>query len=115
MSRVKAVLLGLGLALIVAAPVAAQGTPTLRIGQKAELGRFVTDAQGRTLYEFRRDMGTTSACVDACLTTWPPLVQPAGQPSLAPGLGGTVGVAVQADGRRQVTYGGKLLYYFRTD
>ena len=75
----------------------------------------MTDAQGRTLYEFRRDTGTTSACVDACLTTWPPLVQAAGQPTLAPGLGGTVAVAAQADGRRQVLYNGKLLYYYRSD
>ena len=93
----------------------AQGAQTLRVGQKADLGRFVTDATGRTLYEFRRDTGTTSACVDACLTTWPPLVQASGNPALAPGLGGTAAVAVQADGRRQVLYNGKLLYHFRTD
>ena len=115
MFRAKAVLAGIALALLLAAPVAAQAVQTLRIGQKADLGRFVTDSQGRTLYMFTRDTGTTSACVDACLTTWPPLVQASGQPALGPGLGGTAGTAVQSDGRRQVTYNGKLLYYFRTD
>jgi predicted lipoprotein with Yx(FWY)xxD motif len=117
MHRLYAVLVAIGFAVILAAPVAvqAQAMPALRIGQKADLGRFVTDGQGRALYEFRRDTGTVSACVDNCLTTWPPLVQAAGQPVLAPGLGGTVGVAVQADGRRQVTYNGKLLYYYRLD
>jgi predicted lipoprotein with Yx(FWY)xxD motif len=117
-SRAKVMLLGIATALGVAgiaAPAAAQAMPTLRATQNNALGPFVTDAQGRTLYEFRRDTGTTSACVDACLTTWPPLVVASGQPTLAPGLGGAVGIAVQADGRRQVTYDGKLLYYYRTD
>jgi predicted lipoprotein with Yx(FWY)xxD motif len=115
MHRVKFMLLGIGLALLLVTPVSAQAAQTLRIGQKADLGRFVTDSQGRTLYLFTRDTGTTSACEGNCLTTWPPLVQATGQPTLAPGLGGTVGIAVQADGRRQVTYNGKLLYYYRTD
>src|SRR4051794_3822324 len=115
MFRAKFVLLGIGLALLLVTPVSAQAVQTLRIGQKADLGRFVTDSSGRTLYLFTRDTGTTSACADACLTTWPPLVQASGQPTLGPGLGGTVGVAVQSDGRRQVTYNGKLLYYYRTD
>ena len=104
-----------GLAVLFTTSVSAQVAQTLRVGQKADLGRFVTDSQGRTLYEFRRDTGTTSACVDACLTTWPPLTQASGQPTLAAGLGGTAGVAAQADGRRQVTYNGKLLYYYRSD
>ena len=117
-SRTRGMLLGVAMALGVAgvaAPVAAQAMPTLRATQNNALGPFVTDAQGRTLYEFTRDTGTTSACVDACLTAWPPLVLASGQPTLGPGLGGTVGVATQADGRRQVTYNGKLLYYYRTD
>ena len=118
MRRAKRMLLGVGIALVtagVAVPVAAQAMPTLRSTQNNAVGPYVTDAQGRTLYEFTRDQGTTSACVDNCLVTWPPYNQASGAPTLGPGLGGTVGVAVQADGRRQVTYNGKLLYYYRTD
>jgi predicted lipoprotein with Yx(FWY)xxD motif len=115
MFRARHVVTGIAMALVLATPVAAQTAGTLRIGQKADLGRFVVDSAGKSLYEFKRDAGTTSACVDNCLVTWPPLVQASGNPTLAPGLGGTVGVAVQADGRRQVTYNGKLLYYYRTD
>ena len=115
MFRVKSVFLGIGLALLIVAPVSAQAVQQLRVGQKADLGRFITDSQGRTLYLRTTEVGTTSNCVDACLTTWPPLVQATGQPTLAAGLGGTVGVAAQADGRRQATYNGKLLYYFRND
>lgn len=113
--RLSSLVLGIGLVLVAVAPAAAQAAQQLRVGQKAELGRFVTDAQGRTLYLFTRDTGTTSACVDACLTTWPPLVQASGNPTLGTGLGGTVSTATQADGRRQVTYNGKLLYYYRND
>jgi predicted lipoprotein with Yx(FWY)xxD motif len=118
MGRARIALMGIGLVLLIAglaAPVAAQGAATLAVRQTTQLGRFVTDAQGRTLYEFRRDTGTVSACVDACLTTWPPLVVPTGQPVLAAGVGGTATVVVQADGRRQVVYNGKLLYYYRMD
>src|SRR5262245_51327784 len=109
MGRARIALMGIGLVLLIAglaAPVAAQGMATLAVRQTTQLGRFVTDAQGRTLYEFRRDTGIVSACTDACLTTWPPLVVPTGQPVLAAGVGGTAVVAVQADGRRQVVYNG---------
>ncbi len=39
----------------------------------ADLGKILVDSQGRTLYLFKKDSGTTSACTGACATAWPPL------------------------------------------
>src|SRR3954454_4026786 len=37
------------------------------------LGSILVDSQGRTLYLFQADSGTTSACSSSCATAWPPL------------------------------------------
>src|ERR1700749_3094160 len=38
------------------------------------LGTILGNHQGRTLYLFKADMGTKSACTGACAAAWPPLV-----------------------------------------
>src|SRR4051812_39721827 len=39
--------------------------------RSARLGRFLTDASGRTLYLFEADKPNTSNCTSACLSLWP--------------------------------------------
>jgi predicted lipoprotein with Yx(FWY)xxD motif len=102
-----------------AAPVAAVaptgGDPTLEVGSTA-LGRLVVDSAGHTLYRFDKDTpgSGTSACTGACATAWPPdLVS--GQPTVASGVAGTIGVITRADGTRQVTLDGHPLYRFAGD
>src|SRR5262249_8059418 len=56
-----------------------------------------------------------SVCYDRCAAAWPPLLAGAGGPSLAAGVGGTVGLALRNDGNHQVTYDGKPLYHFAQD
>src|SRR3954454_23710745 len=41
---------------------------------KTDLGKVLTDARGRTLYLFKKDAGSQSACTDQCATFWPPLL-----------------------------------------
>ena len=36
------------------------------------LGRILVNSQGRTLYLFKGDVGTKSACSGACASAWPP-------------------------------------------
>ena len=48
------------------------------------LGQILVDAQGRTLYLFQKDSGTTSTCTGACATAWPSL-QATGQPTAGSG------------------------------
>lgn len=88
---------------------------TVRTREHAELGTFLTDAEGRTLYLFTRDTDGQSVCYDSCASTWPPLLAGAGEPQLAEGIGGALGTTLRDDGERQVTYEGKPLYYFAGD
>src|SRR5690606_24896274 len=69
-------------------------------------GRFLTDAEGMSLYLFEADSDNTSTCYDACAEAWPPLLSE-GQPT----AGGQVDAAKlstieRKDGTAQVTYDG---------
>jgi predicted lipoprotein with Yx(FWY)xxD motif len=91
-----------------------QGT-AVRASRNDALGPFLTDKGGRTLYMFAKDSENHSVCYGGCANTWPPLLVGGGVEPSPDGIGGTLGVAVRNDGNRQVTYGGKPLYYFAPD
>jgi predicted lipoprotein with Yx(FWY)xxD motif len=79
------------------------------------LGKILVDAQGRTLYLFRKDSGTTSACTGACASAWPPL-RTSGKPVVGSGANASmVGTTTRSDGKPQVTYNGHPLYTFVKD
>ncbi len=106
-----AVLLGLSV-------VGAQDTaPTVQLGSSADLGSFLVDANGMTLYLFTKDTPGVSNCSGDCLAKWPALVVPEGQqPTLAPGIPGRLGVIQRPDDSTyQVVYNGMPLYYWVDD
>ena len=79
------------------------------------LGKILVDSQGRTLYLFRADDGSKSACSGPCATAWPPLVVH-GKPSVGTGLSASlVATSKRSDGTRQVTYNGHPLYLYIQD
>ena len=79
------------------------------------LGKILVNSQGRTLYLFGKDSGTTSACTGACAGNWPPL-RVNGKPTLGSGATASlVGTIQRADGKPQVTYNGHPLYLFKGD
>jgi predicted lipoprotein with Yx(FWY)xxD motif len=79
------------------------------------LGKILVDAQGRSLYLFKADVGTKSACTAACATAWPPLLAH-GKPAVSGGANASlVGTAKRSDGAQQVTYNGHPLYLFVDD
>jgi predicted lipoprotein with Yx(FWY)xxD motif len=79
------------------------------------LGQILVDAQGRTLYLFQKDSGTTSTCTGACATAWPPL-QATGQPTAGSGASAALlGTTPRSDGGTQVTYNGHPVYLFIKD
>ena len=78
-------------------------------------GKFLADGQGRALYLFEADKGSTSTCAGACAAAWPPVTA-----SAMPMAGGGVsqsllGTTKRADGTEQLTYNGHPLYYFSAD
>src|SRR5947208_7346636 len=56
-----------------ALPTTSNGRPASVGVASTGLGDVLVDRQGRTLYLFARDAGTTSACTGACAVNWPPL------------------------------------------
>ena len=81
----------------------------------SNLGRILVDGQGRTLYLFEADRGSTSACNGACASVWPPL-KTSGKPKAGSGVSASkLGTARRADGSTGVTYNGHPLYTYAGD
>ena len=79
----------------------------------SRLGDILVDGDGRTLYAFTKDKGDQSACSGGCATNWPALT---GTATAGTGVQASLlSTSMQADGKSQVTYGGKPLYYFAGD
>ena len=96
-----------------AAPTSGPG-PTIDVAD-SHLGKILVDSQSRTLYVFKADSGTTSACFGACASAWPPL-----RTASPPTVGGGAKVSLAAttarsDGEPEVTYNGHPLYRFAGD
>jgi predicted lipoprotein with Yx(FWY)xxD motif len=77
-------------------------------------GTVLVDAQGRTLYWFRKDTATTSNCNGSCASAWPPVI---GKLAAAAGtsLPHTFGTIKRANGETQATYDGHPLYTYVGD
>jgi predicted lipoprotein with Yx(FWY)xxD motif len=91
------------------------GQPATLGVAKTGLGQVLVDSQGRTLYLFQKDSGTTSACTGACATAWPPL-RATGQPTAGSGANASLlGTTQRSDGNPQVTYSGHPVYTFTGD
>ena len=89
---------------------------TVIVSEHPELGKILTDAEGRTLYTFAEDEPNVSTCQnDPCPQTWPPLTIESGTPVAGEGVPGQLGVIERQDGSRQVTYNEIPLYRFIND
>lgn len=95
------------------APAAA--TATVSVAMNAKLGQILVDGNGRTLYLFEADKGSSSTCYGACATYWPPLLT-GGSPAAGTGVNASLlGTSKRTDGTTEVTYAGHPLYYVVTD
>jgi predicted lipoprotein with Yx(FWY)xxD motif len=114
----KTILLALVAALALAAPAggsSGRSRATLTV-RASSYGNILFDGRGRALYAFTRDRrGGTSTCYGACAKAWP-VYFASGR--LLAGRGvkqSLIGTTRRHDGRRQVTYGGRPLYYYVAD
>jgi predicted lipoprotein with Yx(FWY)xxD motif len=90
--------------------------PAASIGTRhTPVGTILVDAQGRTLYLFEHDKGTTSSCYDACAAAWPPLTTGADAKAAGAAKAGKLGTSKRTDGTSIVTYGGHPLYTYSGD
>jgi predicted lipoprotein with Yx(FWY)xxD motif len=103
------------LAVAVACKTDDEMIPTYDITLKdTALGKVLTDNKGMTLYVFAKDVKGTSACSGTCLDNWP--VFAVDNLRLDTGLTAADFASVTTpDGKKQITYKGWPLYYYKMD
>ncbi len=86
----------------------------VKLAEKEGIGKYLTDAEGKTLYWFTRDSPGTSACAGACIERWPVFHREAikAPEGIAEGDFGTL---TRDDGATQTTFRGYPLYYWVGD
>jgi predicted lipoprotein with Yx(FWY)xxD motif len=93
----------------------AAATATVSVAMNAKLGQILVDGNGRTLYLFEADKGSSSTCYGACASYWPPLLT-SGAPMAGAGVNAPLlGITKRSDGTTEVTYSGHPLYFVVTD
>jgi predicted lipoprotein with Yx(FWY)xxD motif len=106
---------GGGSAATAATPKTSSGASATVGVSKSSLGSILVNSNGRTLYLFKADSATTSACSGACASAWPPLLV-TGKPTAGTGLTASkLGTITRSGGNQQVTYNGHPLYTFVKD
>jgi predicted lipoprotein with Yx(FWY)xxD motif len=95
-----------------AAPAAEPRKGTrIQIGD-SEFGTMLFGPRDQAIYIFERDPKGRSVCYGECARAWPPVFAN-GRPRAARGVRKSLlGTVRRRDGRRQVTYAGKPLYYY---
>jgi predicted lipoprotein with Yx(FWY)xxD motif len=84
-------------------------TITLR---DSDFGPMLFDSKRQAIYVFERDSRDKTVCYGECADAWPP-VYTEGPPQAAKGVNASLlGTIERRDGRRQVTYAGKPLYFY---
>jgi predicted lipoprotein with Yx(FWY)xxD motif len=84
------------------------------IAHTADLGLYLTDRTGKTLYFFTKDTSGASTCTADCLAKWPAF---SADPVIAPSVVKPADFSSlsRADGVKQTAFMGRPLYYFADD
>jgi predicted lipoprotein with Yx(FWY)xxD motif len=98
-----------------APPTTTGGAPAaVGVASNGSLGNILVDSQGRTLYLFAADNGTTSTCTGACAVAWPP-VTASGTATVGNGANAALVGTSPSPNTGQITYNGHPLYLFARD
>ena len=106
--------LGAAAAFIGAADATSSARATVVV-RSSSFGSILFDGRGFALYAFTRDTRRHSNCSGVCASRWPPYIL---RGSLKAGAGSKrslLGTARRSDGKLQVTYAGRPLYYYVGD
>jgi predicted lipoprotein with Yx(FWY)xxD motif len=91
---------------------AAKATGTTVTLGDSEFGRMLFDSKDQAIYIFERDRKDESHCYGECAEAWPPVFSD-GKPRAGKGVvQSLLGTTTRRDGKQQVTYAGKPLYYY---
>jgi predicted lipoprotein with Yx(FWY)xxD motif/plastocyanin len=92
----------------------AKGSNTVALTSKPDLGNFLVDGNGVSLYYYDKDMKGMSVCNGNCLVNWP--IYYSEYTVVPDGLKAEdFGSIVREDGRMMSTYKGYPLYYYIKD
>jgi predicted lipoprotein with Yx(FWY)xxD motif len=81
----------------------------------SQFGTIVGDARGQAVYLFDREESKESECYGDCARAWPPVLTK-GRPVAGKGVRKRLlGTTRRRNGKRQVTYDGRPLYYYVDD
>lgn len=84
----------------------------IHLDSSAQLGAYLVDKDGKTLYYFSNDANGLSNCTGGCLTNWP-IYYADSVTTFSDGLQSTdFATITTAAGARQTTYKGWPLYYY---
>jgi predicted lipoprotein with Yx(FWY)xxD motif len=97
-----------------ATSTSAASTATVGTAQ-ADLGAYLVDASGRTLYLFEADKGATSTCAGPCAAAWPPATVTGTPDATGAAKANLLGSTQRDDGTTQLTYAGHPLYRYSGD
>jgi predicted lipoprotein with Yx(FWY)xxD motif len=108
-------LIGFMVAALLIIPAAAFANHhAVKTSEKAGVGKYLTDAEGKTLYWFKMDNPGASTCAGPCVEKWPLYYREAVAPPQ--GIAATeFGTLTRADGKKQTTFRGYPLYYWAGD
>jgi predicted lipoprotein with Yx(FWY)xxD motif len=78
----------------------------------SEFGSMLYDSKRQAIYVFERDSKGKTVCYGECAEAWPP-VYTKGEPRAGKGVERSLlGTVKRRDGRLQVTYAGRPLYFY---
>jgi predicted lipoprotein with Yx(FWY)xxD motif len=97
------------------APAAPTVSVSINTSTAPKIGRYLTDANGRSLYVFLKDQKNVSTCVDACAAAWPPFAASSTTSTDSSVKAALVGTISRSDGKSQSTYNGMPVYYYEDD
>jgi predicted lipoprotein with Yx(FWY)xxD motif len=99
-------------AVLFAWPPAATAAGTKITVRGSDFGTMLFGPNRQAIYVFQRDGRNRSRCYGECARAWPP-VYTKGRPVAGPGTRASLlGTTRRRDGRLQVTYRGRPLYYY---
>ena len=90
---------------------AARKGTTITLGG-SEFGTMLFDSRKQAIYIFERDRSRRTTCYGDCAEAWPPVFTE-GEPRAGAGVRqALLGTLERRDGKRQVTYAGRPLYFY---
>lgn len=87
----------------------------VKVADNSTFGKILTDKDGKTLYFFSNDYKGVSSCTGGCLDIWP-IFYVSDLGDIDASLNASdFGVITRTDGKKQNTYKGWPLYYYKND